>query len=76
MDLSVKPKKNVLKTFARIRKIGQKEQEKKDQLRKRQDKCSLTLMWALNLGVALPLLPLKGRSVFILEQREAHLTRL
>lgn len=67
MDLSVKPKKNVLKTFARIRKIGQKEQEKKDRLRKRQDKCSLILMWALNLGVALPLLPLKGRSVFILE---------
>ena len=58
--------KNVLRTLAKKRRTGQKEQEKKDQLTiSRRIQANLLVMWALNLAVVLSLLPLKWMPLFI-----------
>ena len=58
--------KSVLSTLAKMRRTGQKEQEKEDQLTiSRRIQANLLLMWALNLAVILSLLPLKWIPLFI-----------
>lgn len=64
-----------LRHLQELRKLVRKSRRKRIS-RERQEKYFTYFDLGFKLGVVLPLLPLKGMSLFILEQREAHLTRL